>query len=48
MGDRSKWPAVPSPAWTGSPVIIYDTPAGQVREGVLAGTERVMVEGGGY
>lgn len=41
MGDRSKWPAFSSPAWTGSPVIIYDTPAGQVREGVLGGRGRL-------
>lgn len=35
VGDRSKWPDFPSPAWAGSPVIIYDIPAGQVRDGVL-------------
>lgn len=41
MGDRSKWPDFPSPAWTGSPVIVYDTPAGQVRERVLGGRGRL-------
>ena len=41
MGDGSKWPDFPSLAWAGSPVTIYDIPAGQVKEGVLGGRGRL-------